>query len=105
MPAMSVTLKVKISLSLTKHCVMKAYWVMEIQIHVFLTSALVGGEWSASRPWRINPGETVRVTHWTGDWMDLRAGLALPELELQPLGRPASSQSSHLSESSKSWES
>jgi hypothetical protein len=30
----------------------------------FLTSALVGGEWSASRPGRFNPGERVPGTHW-----------------------------------------
>jgi hypothetical protein len=35
---------------------MKAY----VEIHIFLTSALVGGEWSASRPDRFTPG-----THWT----------------------------------------
>jgi hypothetical protein len=33
--------------------------------HIFLTSALVGGEWSASRP--------GRRTHWIGDWVDPRA--------------------------------
>jgi hypothetical protein len=35
-----------------------------------LTSALVGGEWSTSRPGRFTPG-----THWIGGWLDLRAGL------------------------------
>jgi hypothetical protein len=29
---------------------MKAYGAVDIQIHVFLISALDGGEWSASRP-------------------------------------------------------
>jgi len=37
--------KVKLSLFLTKHRCMKAYWGMEIQNHAFLTSALDGGEW------------------------------------------------------------
>jgi hypothetical protein len=31
---------------------MKAYWGEEVQLHTFLTSALDGGEWSASRPGR-----------------------------------------------------
>jgi hypothetical protein len=32
---------------------MKAYGGMDVQIHIFLTSTLAGGEWSAWRPgWR-----------------------------------------------------
>jgi hypothetical protein len=31
---------------------MKMYGGMDVYIHVFLTSALVGGEWSPSRPGR-----------------------------------------------------
>jgi hypothetical protein len=38
-----------------KHHAMKAYGGVDIYIHVFLTSALVGGEWSASRPGRFTP--------------------------------------------------
>jgi hypothetical protein len=61
--------------------------------------ALVGDEWSASRPYRFNPGERAPGTHWIGGWVDLRAGLddlkrqflTLPGLELRPLGRPARS--------------
>jgi hypothetical protein len=68
----------------------------------FLTSALVGGEWSASRPGRFTPGEKAPGTHWIGRWVGLRAGLdymekrkflTLPGLEIRPLGRPARSQS------------
>jgi hypothetical protein len=40
------------SASLIKHYDMKAHGEVDVQIHVFLTSALVGGEWSASRPCR-----------------------------------------------------
>jgi len=29
---------------------------VEVQFHTFLTTALVGGEWSASRPCRFIPG-------------------------------------------------
>jgi hypothetical protein len=65
-------------------------------IHIFLTSALVGGEWWPSRPGRFTPGERASGTHWLGGWVDLRAGLddlekrqflTLPGLELRPLGR------------------
>jgi hypothetical protein len=49
---------------------MKTYGVVDVQIRVFLTSALVGGEWSASWPGRVTPG-----THWIGSWVDPRAGL------------------------------
>jgi hypothetical protein len=67
---------------------------------LFLTSALVGGEWSTSRPGRFTPRERAPGTHWIGGWVDLRAGLydlenrkflTLPGLELRLLGRPARS--------------
>jgi hypothetical protein len=48
---------------------------MDVKIHVFLTSALVGGEWSASRPRRLTTAERSPCTHWTKGWVDLRAGL------------------------------
>jgi hypothetical protein len=35
---------------LTEHHAKKAYWEVEVQLHLILTSALDGGEWSASRP-------------------------------------------------------
>jgi hypothetical protein len=42
----------------------------------FTTSALDGGEWSASRPGRaLTPGEKTTGTHWTGGWVGPRAGL------------------------------
>jgi hypothetical protein len=74
---------------------MKAYGGMDVYIHIFLTSALAGSEWSASRPCRFTPG-----TLWIG-WVDPIAGLddvnrkflTLPGLELRPLGRPARNQS------------
>jgi hypothetical protein len=49
---------------------MKAYGGMHPYIHVFLTSALFGGEMSASRLCRFTPG-----THWIEGWVDPRAGL------------------------------
>jgi hypothetical protein len=71
---------------------------VDVYIHIFLTSALVGGEWSTSRPGCFTPGERAPGTHWIGGWVDLRAGLdylekrkllTLPGLELRPLGRLA----------------
>jgi hypothetical protein len=76
---------------------MKAYGGVDVWIHIVLTSALVGGEWSASLPCRFTPG-----IHSIGGWVDHRASLddvekrkflTLPGLELRPLGRPARSPS------------
>jgi hypothetical protein len=61
-----------------------------------LTSALVGGEWSASRPGRFTPS-----THWIGGWapepvlddVENIKFFTLPGLELRPLGLPARGQS------------
>jgi hypothetical protein len=81
---------------------MKVYGGVVVQIDVFLTPALVGGEWSASHPGRFTPEERAPGTHWKGGWVDPRTGLdyvdkrkflSLPGLELRPLGRPARSQS------------
>jgi hypothetical protein len=41
----------------------------------FLTSALDGGKWSASRPCRFTPEESAPATHWIGDWVGPRFGL------------------------------
>jgi hypothetical protein len=46
-----------------------------------LTSALVGGEWSASRPCRFTPG-----TRFIGGWVDPRAGLDDMEKIFDPTG-------------------
>jgi hypothetical protein len=45
------------------------------RFHVFLTSALDGIEWSASRTGRFTPGERAPGTHWIGAWVGPRAGL------------------------------
>jgi hypothetical protein len=42
----------------------------------FLASALVGDEWSTSRPDRFTPGERALGTHWIG-WVGSTAGLDL----------------------------
>jgi hypothetical protein len=41
----------------------------------YLTSALAGGEWSASRPCRFTPGERGPSTFWIGCSVDPRTGL------------------------------
>jgi hypothetical protein len=40
----------KFFLDLNKYHAFKTYWELEVKIHLFLTSALAGGELSASRP-------------------------------------------------------
>jgi hypothetical protein len=45
---------------------MKAYGGVEVKMYVFLTSALAGGEWSASRPYRFTHEESAPGTHWIG---------------------------------------
>jgi hypothetical protein len=54
---------------------MKAYGVVKLLIHIFLTSALVGGVWSASRPHRFIPEERSPDNRCIGGWVDPRAGL------------------------------
>jgi hypothetical protein len=54
---------------------MKAYGEVDVEIHIFLTSALARGEWSASRPGRFTPGGRASGTHWIGGWVDPRAVL------------------------------
>jgi hypothetical protein len=80
---------------------MKVYGGVDVWVHIFLASALTGGEWSDSSPGRFTPGERALSTHWIRDWVDRRAGLddvekriflILPGLELRHLCRPARSQ-------------
>jgi hypothetical protein len=59
---------------------------MDVQIYIFLTSALAGGVGSASRPDRFAPGERAPSTHWIGGWVDPRAGLDNVEKILDPTG-------------------
>jgi hypothetical protein len=54
---------------------MKAYGGVDVEIHIFLTSALVGGEWSGSHPGYFTPRERAPGSHWLGGWVDPRAGL------------------------------
>jgi hypothetical protein len=77
---------------------MKTYGGVDVQIYVFLTSAVVAGEWSASRPCRFTPEEKAPGSRWIGGWVGPKTGLYDVErtetfpvlgLELGPLGRPA----------------
>jgi hypothetical protein len=64
----------KLSLCLIKHHGMKTYGGGGVA-PPFLTSALDGSEWSASRPCRFTPGERAPGTHWIGCWVGLSPGL------------------------------
>jgi hypothetical protein len=73
---------------------MKTYGGVDVYTNVFLTSALVGGGWSASRFGHFALGEMTPGTHWRGRLGGLhsRSGrhgevqiLAPPGLELRPL--------------------
>jgi hypothetical protein len=54
---------------------MKAYEGSEGIAPLIVTSALDGGEWSASHPGRFAPRETVPGNHWIGGWAGPRAVL------------------------------
>jgi hypothetical protein len=54
---------------------MKMYGRVDVLNHVFLTSALVGGEWSALQPFCFTLRERATSTHWIRGWEDPRAGL------------------------------
>jgi hypothetical protein len=80
---------------------MKTNGGVGVLIHDFLTTALVGAEWSASRPGRFIPRNIAPSTLWIGSRVGPRAGLddveerkllTPPGLEPRPLGRPAFSQ-------------
>jgi hypothetical protein len=54
---------------------MKMYGGVDVRIHVFLTSALVGMSGQLHSPVPCS-GERAPGAHWIGGWVDLRAGLA-----------------------------
>jgi hypothetical protein len=86
--------KVKLFLCSIKHYAMKVYGGVDVQINVFFSSAVAGGDWSASRPGRFTPGEKSSGTHRIGGRVGPRIALddverriisPLPALELRPL--------------------
>jgi hypothetical protein len=88
---------VKLSLCLIKHYAMKTYGEMDVQIHVFLISVLIGSQHSfmpGGFTLVKEPPGIHRIEGWVGpraglDNMDKLKFLTLPGLELQPLGHPA----------------
>jgi hypothetical protein len=58
---------------------MNVYGGVDVWTHVFFTSALVGGEWSASHPCRIILGERAAGTHQIRVRMESKSGLDNPE--------------------------
>jgi hypothetical protein len=84
---------------LIKHYVMKTYGGVDVYIDVFLTSALVEGEWLASRQGRLVPRVRAPGAQLLGGWVGPRAGLSsvdkniLSWPETETLGRPIRRQS------------
>jgi hypothetical protein len=54
---------------------MKTYGGLMHRCTFFLTSALAGGEWSASRAGLLTPGERAPDIRRIGGWAGSRAGL------------------------------
>jgi hypothetical protein len=48
---------------------------VDVESHTFLTSALDGGEWSASRSGRFIPRDNVPSTYFIGGWVGPRTSL------------------------------
>jgi hypothetical protein len=78
-PNIDLEIKVKVKLSLcfflTEHHDIKAYWGWRYSSNHSLTSAIGGGEWSASRLSRFIPRERAPGTHWIGGLVGSRAVL------------------------------
>jgi hypothetical protein len=74
-PNISVnSVKVKLSLSLIKHCAMKMCGGVKVLLHTSLTLALLG-EPSASHPNHFTPEERTLSIHYIGGLVDHRAGV------------------------------
>jgi hypothetical protein len=54
---------------------MKVHEGVDVHIHVFLTSALAGGEWSAPCSSCFIPGEAAPSIQRIGGWVGPRTGL------------------------------
>jgi hypothetical protein len=55
-----------------RHYAIEAYGEVDVWVRVFLSSALVGVEWSASR---LIPGKRDPCSRWIGGWVGPRTGL------------------------------
>jgi hypothetical protein len=87
---------------LIKHYDKKTYGVVEVETHVFLNSALVGGNLEALA--FLPPGKESPGTHLIRGRVGRRTGLDAAEkrkfsnllgLELRPVGRPTRTQSTY----------
>lgn len=56
--------KVQLSLCAVEHHAMKMYFRVKVRLHGFLTMAINGGEWSASRPDCFTLRKIAPSTHW-----------------------------------------
>jgi hypothetical protein len=54
---------------------MKSYGGVDVFIHVFFTSAVVGSDWSASRLCRFTPEKRAPGTHWVGGLVGSSTGV------------------------------
>jgi hypothetical protein len=72
MNLIQIVYTVEFSLCITKHYAMKTHEGVHVHIHAFLTLALVGDEWPASRLCRFTPEKRVSSTHWIVGWEDRR---------------------------------
>jgi len=65
---------------------------VDLYLHVFLTSVIDGGEWSASRLSRLTPEDSVLKTNWIGSRVGVRVSVVANRKNSFPApGRPASS--------------
>jgi hypothetical protein len=53
---------------------MNSYGGVGVEVHVFLTKAIVESEWLASHRGHLTYGK-VPGTHWIGGWVDFKVGL------------------------------
>jgi hypothetical protein len=53
---------------------------VDVEIHIVLSSALVAGEWFASRPGPFAPEERVPRTHWIRSRLGLKAAMNAVEM-------------------------
>jgi hypothetical protein len=84
--------KVSPVLFFTEHHTMKAYWGSGCiaPLHAFLTSALHGGELSASHPRRFTTRKRAPGIHWIGGWLggpQSRSGHGVEEKNSRSLPR------------------
>ena len=64
---------------LSKYRVMKKYGEVDVQLHTFLSSAHVGGDWSVSRPGRFIPSGRASGAIWIWRRERSSAGLEFGE--------------------------